>query len=75
MPTTNVGSSNDVGRAQLKPIASSQDTSMIRLPGPERGEVVVVQEGQRRVGVLQHAVDDDVVLGKIAGERHPAVVW
>src|SRR5262249_1202747 len=33
MPTVNMGSANEVGRAQLKPIPASQDTSTMRLPG------------------------------------------
>ncbi len=32
-PTTSIGSANDVGRAQLKPIPSSHETSTMRLPG------------------------------------------
>ena len=32
-PTVNIGSANVVGRAQLKPIPSSHDTSTMRLPG------------------------------------------
>ena len=33
LPTVNIGSVNDVGCAQLKPMPVSHDTSMMRLPG------------------------------------------
>ena len=39
------------------------------LPGPEELHVVVAQVGQRCGGVLQRAVDDDVVLGEVGRER------
>ena len=58
--------------AQLKPIPSSQETSTIRLPGTERGQVVGLEEGQRLGGVLQRAVDDDVALGEERCQRDPA---
>ncbi len=52
-----IGSANEVGRAQLKPM-------------PFAGG----HEHQRRVGVLQHAVDHDVVLGQEVRQRHPAAL-
>src|SRR5215471_20081909 len=33
LPTVNIGSANDVGSAQLKPIPASHDTSTMRVPG------------------------------------------
>ena len=57
--------------AQLKPMPSSHDTSTIRLPGRERVQVLGPQVGQRRVGVLQGAVDHDVALGEERRQRHP----
>ena len=38
-------------------------------PGRKRGQVVGVDEDQRLVGVLQHAVDDDVEAGQHLGHR------
>ena len=38
--------------------------------GRARREVVVGEERQRGVGVLEHAVDDDVVLCEELGQRH-----
>ena len=42
--------------------------------GCEGREVVVGEERQRGVGVLQNAVDDDVVLREELGQRHAAVL-
>ena len=72
-PTVKVGSANVVGRAHSNPMPSSHDTSMTIVPGDELGQVVVGEEHQRVVGVLQHAVDDDVVLAEELRERHPAL--
>ena len=44
------------------------------MPGVDVREVVVGHEHQRGVGVLEHAVDDDVVLREELGQRHPAVL-
>ena len=38
--------------------------------GPEGGQVLGAQVGQRRVGVLQRAVDHDVALGEERRQRH-----
>ena len=43
------------------------------LPGREGGQVLLGEEDQRCVGVLQHAVDDDVVLGQERRQRHAPV--
>jgi hypothetical protein len=40
----------------------------------ERRQIVVDEEHRRVVGVLQHAVDDDVVLGDEVRERHGRAV-
>ena len=69
-----IGSANDVGRAQLKAIPSSHDTSTMRLPGAKAARSPFGDEHQRRVGVLKHAVDHDVELGEEGRERHPAGV-
>ena len=53
---------------------SSHDTSTIRLPRRKSVEVGGAQERQRGGGVLQDAVDDDVVLGEVAGQRHPTAL-
>jgi hypothetical protein len=37
-------------------------------------KVVVCQERERRISVLEHAVDDDVVLGEELCKAHPAVL-
>ena len=42
--------------------------------GREGGQVVVGDEDQRRVGVLQHAVDDDVVLGEEGRQAAPGAI-
>ena len=42
--------------------------------GRERVELTLVEEDQRRIGVLQHAVDDDVVLREELRDRHGPVV-
>ena len=70
----NIGSANDVGPrpAEAHPlVAGDVDDEAARR---ERRQVVVGEEHQRSVGVLQHAVDDDVVLGEEGRQRHPAVV-
>ena len=66
---SNIGSANDVGRAHSKPIPSSQETSTNSVPGRKRPRSSFIDEHQRRVGVLQDAVDDDVVLGQDLDER------
>ena len=45
---------------------------MNSVPGLKRAEVLVHHEHQRRVGVLEDAVDDDVVAGQDLRERPPA---
>ena len=66
-----IGSVNDVGRAQLKPMPTSQETSTMRLPGVKAASSSLGDEDQGCVGVLQDAVDDDVVLGEEVGHREP----
>ena len=68
-PTVSIGSANDVGRAHSNPIPSSQETSTIRLPRRNRPRSLVGDEDERVVGVLQDAVDDDVVPGQVLGHR------
>ena len=41
---------------------------------PEVRQVLGLEVGQRRRGVLQRAVDDDVRLGQVRGQGHPAAL-
>jgi hypothetical protein len=53
----------------LNPTPASHDTPTIRLPDEGR-DIRLCDEHQRRVGVLQHAVDHDVVAGEERGGGH-----
>ena len=46
----------------------------MRLPGRNAPRSSVAQVGERRVRILQRAVDHDVVLGEVRRERHRAVL-
>ena len=63
------GSSNVVGRAQLKPMPRSQDTSTMTLPGRKAARSAGLEIHERLGGVLQGAVDDDVALGQEGRQR------
>ncbi len=73
-PTSNIGSSKVVGPRPAEAhalVAGDVDDQAAR---PEGREVRGPQVGQRRGGVLERAVDDDVVLGEVRRQRHAAPV-
>ena len=42
---------------------------MTSVPGRQRWKVFVIEEDRRPIGILEDAVDDDVVLGEKSGQR------